>query len=459
MKLFPIIIFFSLFLLSSCEGLLWDGADNSSGDELTISIQNPYHSSARAYNSRALALQGEYLYIELARIDDYAAYNTETEEGTLPLTGNGVWKEKSWGGHAILTFNLSNISAFIATFKGVPRGEDIMARVIQDLESTYLNDGLFSGSYSEVGPLSVSNNSDAPDLFYPVDGYPDIYDTMWIDILSSDLQNNKITIPIRVTGSYINYSIPQFTALDDEYSEQYVDSLVAISGSTEPDPSNPDYDYPTKFSLIDIDFTNEYLRDAGIFLLVDPTTNLIGHVTTVLYESDGSPAEYSGNSERYLYVALPEIDESYLSSDLFIGSTNISPIELTDTNYSGGQYDVSYGVLYDSLASAGISSGEFSNELYVGWATPSGFISTDLEFNIIHLYGSAGLTLTDLETVDKIYSNPIELEVGWNSYSTLEYIDLDYPSVDGDWIVILARKPGSNKVFIYARMVIEDWYT
>jgi hypothetical protein len=442
----------SLFIFSSCEGLLWDGNDLSTGDELTISILNPYFVSSTVYSSRALALQGKSLYIELARIDAQAAYNQLMEEGNLPLTGNGIWQETSWGGQAILTFTLSNISAFRATFKDIPRGEDLKARVIQDIDVFYLNGGLSSSSYLEVGPLSSSYNADASDLFYPI-GNSDIYDSMWIDVLSSDLKTNILTIPIRVTDSFIYYDIPQFNVLNAEYSEQYVDSATPSYGYTEPDTTNPEYEYPTKFTRIDIDLSSTLvnLRDPGIFLLVDPTENMVGNVVTVLYESDGSPADYGGNSQRYFYVAHPDLDGSYLSTDLFIGSTNIGLSELSDSNYSGGQYNVHYGVLYDS--SAYFDTG---ND-YLRWSLPSDFLPGDLEFKLLFLEGYSILSNSSWETIEQINAlNPVTM-LDWSSdpatYTT--YYEFDTTvwtngSFIDDSAVILARVPG-GQAFIFAR--------
>jgi hypothetical protein len=126
-----------LFLIS-CKGTLWDGDDSS---VLTISINNPfYFGGSASSSSRALALQGKYLYIELARIDNQALYNADTGKA---LTGNGTWDGTAWGGHAIVTVDLTDwTTALDAIFKDVPRDSDIQARVILESSATVFSNKL-----------------------------------------------------------------------------------------------------------------------------------------------------------------------------------------------------------------------------------------------------------------------------------------------------------------------------
>ena len=188
-----ILIIITLIFLISCDGLLWNGADNSSENALTISIDNLFNNSSSTGGSRFLDLGGQYIYIELARIDDQSAYNAEYSASSLPLTGDGTWEETSWGAHAILTFDISSTSIIIARFQNVPRNADIKARIILETGAAAVTNG-FNGQYagSATSPLGTTFDAAAVDLFEPVVSGPDLMDQMWVTVTSIELSSGDI---------------------------------------------------------------------------------------------------------------------------------------------------------------------------------------------------------------------------------------------------------------------------
>lgn len=193
--------FILLVFLVSCDGLLWDGIDSSSGD-LSISIESPHASVSDYSTSRYLASGDTYLYVELARIDDLVAYNLDKDKA---VTGDGVWTKTSWGAHAVLTHSLENAFVYVGIFKDVPRDKDIRARVFQDadLESIIMginDDGIDDDDlYYQVesSPLSSTSDEFAEDLFDPYsDGDAGILDKCWVTVTASDLQKGIINFTL-----------------------------------------------------------------------------------------------------------------------------------------------------------------------------------------------------------------------------------------------------------------------
>jgi hypothetical protein len=191
MKKNLLIAVISAVFLMSCDGLLWDGIDSSTGD-LSITIENPSNSTSTSSGSRTLSPSGGYLYIELAKIDDIDGYNDAYNNGDLAQTGDGSWVETSWGGYAILTFTIYSDDPVLATFKNIPRGDDIRARVIEDYSESAFIEGI-EGLYGYDGdPECYTYDSSAPDIFTPIDGYSTSMDQMWVTVTSSELSSGVI---------------------------------------------------------------------------------------------------------------------------------------------------------------------------------------------------------------------------------------------------------------------------
>lgn len=447
-----------LFFISSCSGILWD---SDGFDELKISINNPFYQSGSYSSSRALALQGDYLYIELALIDDQAAYNADTE---LALTGNGSWVSTSWGGHAILTFNLSNWTETLeAVFTDVPRGQDLKARVILELSDNDFISGL-EGGYSEVEPISYTYNSNASDLFEPV-GSLDRYDWMWSTVTAAELAGNIIILPIR-PESISSQSLGAFS-LDSDFSDQvpeeYVDSSTATQTATEPLLGE------TEFTLFEIE-TNavgSYFPQSIAFYVMQyvdrqtiPNAPLPGVVA--LYDDDGSIVTEVGGDDFSLFpsypyrsfsIVYPDLDASYYNNDYFMGSTLFSGADLASDGinytYTTDYYDVVFGVLNDGnvLVSSSV----------VNWNLPPYFTSSDFEFKIIETTQTS-LVESNIETLSQIYNlAPFDTETAWMTGVTSYDSGSDIEDGSGKWVFILARmNGGAETVFIYGTYYITE---
>lgn len=463
MKRIVLFLLPATFFLFSCPGLLWEGADKG---DLTISIQNPYYTGATATpTSRALALQGKYLYIELALIADQAGYNADANKA---LSGNGTWINTSWGGHAIVTLDLNNWTSDVsAVFKNVPKSEPLKARAILDIDEASVVLGLdpAGGYYGEVRPLCLTYNPDSTDLFDNVGNY-DVYDYWWVDVSKNELSSNALSLPIRVSDSYSYYSVPTFNVLDAAYSEEYVDSSIATYGFTEPDPTTGDYYFPTKFSLISMDLSSQSdnLTDVAIYLLVESTLP-VGACTTILYNEDGSPVdEIGGTLLRQFSIGHPILDSSYTntSEDFyrpFIGSTNIPQLDYDYTNYFGLSYAVSYGILYDSSVSAVQTVLGPPGVLVVSWNVPTGFLAQDLQFEVLYLPNSSSLIESNIASIQQINAlSPIILE-NWSTSSDLSVSDSNFSGSVNNWVIILGRYGSDGVPFIYGRQTVTDGYT
>ncbi len=158
-KLFLLLTIPILSVLISCNGLLWSGQSQNDQSNMSIRIPNPISDSNSVSNNRAATTPGQYIYIELAWIDDAGIYNSST----LPKSGVGTWIETDWGGHAILTFNLLSTGELYAYFRDIPLDKDLIARVI--VENSY------SDFYTNCSSFFYNNNSDF-DSYYGGDPIP-----------------------------------------------------------------------------------------------------------------------------------------------------------------------------------------------------------------------------------------------------------------------------------------------
>ncbi len=435
---FLFLLLVSVFMIS-CDGLLWTGQQSASSDSLVLSINNPFGNDTSTSGGRALALQGDFLYIELARIDNSGAYT----DPVSPFTTNGNWQETAWGGRAVLTFDLTDLGTIIATFKDVPRDQDLSARIILDPDSATITTGL-SGNYGEVPPICHTYNSSGADIF----------EQLWVTITSTELQQNAVSLPIRPSDGVL-FSLTTFNALNSNILDQYVESSAPSYSNSEPNPGNSTY-FPTKISSIQIDLnsSSNYLKDVAFYMAVDSNLPL-GVAIAELYNIDGTIASGSGGTTtRYFHVAIPTLDSSY-AGNLLLGSTNIAGLDFTYTYYSGGSYYVRYGILYDSAMYLNGNDGS------VDWSLPAGFISGDLEFQILFIDHTSDLSqdYTQWETISQINGlNPIIVKdwgtcteiYGLPSHTTSFFYDGTETFNDQPHAVILARVPGGEE-FIYAR--------
>lgn len=431
MKKLIIISIAAIFLFTSCSGILWNG-DKS--DELKISINNPLYQGGSSSSSRALALQGKYLYIELARIDNQTAYDAWESSPAFTLTGDGVWEDTGWGGHAVLTFDISNVNPMIAIFKDIPRDQDLQARVFLDssksaLENTYELYG------SDGDPICMTYNASGQNFD----------EQSWVIVNRADLNDNSIILPIR--PPYL--SQPNWLtalSLSDEYHYGPFNTKPSVG--------------ETSFTELNPDISSLFIRDIGYFSNI--SGEVVGTIDTslrsvsMLHDKDGNtfpisapvltPVADAGGSglPGYLYrslqvqaVTLPD----YSNPGFFMSSTLYSD---PATGNSDDSWEVSYGVLYDSTASA--ISGT------VSWSLPASLQDANLQFSVIHIADS-GVPQIDIDTINKIYNSGLTIDVDteWNqtllSFNT--YSNPLFNTTDGSWAIVLARVPGSSP-FLFA---------
>lgn len=439
------LVLFSILLMNSCSGLLWN---SDSSDELTLSINNPFYQGGSASSSRALALQGEFLYIELALINDQTAYNSD---GDKLLTGNGSWVNTDWGGHAIVAIDLDlNVSdVFESVFKDVPRGQDLKARVVMETDEESFLLGI-DAEYGEIQPLCYTYDENAADLFEPVSGSSDRYDWMWITIPSSDLSGNVLTLPIR-PESFSYYPGP--FGLATQVIDSYIDTSGVSTNNSEPAVGN------SKFSSFDIDLNSasNYLKDPVVYISVDSTLSINPGILA-LYDEEGSllamQSEASSNSFQTVQLAL---DSTYVKA-LFVGSTILSGTpDLTEDNsiYIGETYNVGFGILSDNSFSAENTN----SDLYISLTSlPDSFQEGDIELSIINI-SSSGVTLPDIDTVSEVLSFSPLFDSSWDSSdftftgNAFTYFTTSHsPDIDS-WIIILGRVPGGQS-FIFGRVLV-----
>jgi len=454
MKKYILAVLFILFI-ASCSGMLWNGTADNDSTNLTISIDNPFYQGGEtgtSSSSRALALQGNYLYIELARIDDQVAYDADSDK---LITGNGTWIETLWGGHGILTFDLTNwVDTLEATFKDVPRGQDLQARVYLDYDEPNIIAGLNGDYLNEALPMCHTYNPAGTDNI----------EKSWVTVSFTELAEGVVSLPIRPeTITSHNNGLFILEIFSDQVPEEYIDQITQPGTETEPAIGE------TKFRRfeVDIDSDGSYLKDLAFYIMTDvelPVGAALPGITA-LYDSEGAVAVDRGGDSftltptypyRYFYIVYPELDGNYYNDDFFIGSTLFPGIELVDdgVNYVYGvhKYDVGFGVLYDD------DFNQFSTgDNYLRWELPSGFVPGDLEFKLLFIEGISQLTDQEWETIDQINAlNPVVMS-DWSAnpapYTT--YFDFDTTawtnsSWAGDHAVVLARIPG-GQAFIFVR--------
>ncbi len=432
MKKMIISILALILIISSCSGLLWNG---DSSDQLKISINNPFYQGGSSSSSRALALQGKYLYIELARIDNQSSYDAWESSSAFTLTGDGVWEETEWGGHAVLTFDIVNIDQMIAIFKEIPRDQDLQARVFLDLSKSAL-ENTYELYGSDGDPICMTYNASGQNFV----------EKSWVTVNRAALNDNSIILPIR--PPYLDQ--PNWlTALNlsDEYHYGPFNTKPSVG--------------ETSFTELNPDISSLNIRDLGYFSNI--SGEVVGTVDTslrsvsTLHDTDGNTfpnsapvltlvADAGGSGlPGYLYRSLQVqavTRPDYTNPGFFMSSTLYTdPV----TGDSDDSWEVSYGILYDSTASA--ISGT------VSWSLPSGLQIGDLEFSVLHI-ADLGVPDTDLDTINKIYNSGLNIDVDteWNQtlLSSSTYTNALFNTTNGSWAIVLARIAGSSP-FIFAR--------
>jgi len=422
-----ILLLTSTILLMSCSGLLWNGTPDYNGEKITISIDNPFYQGGDAaqQSSKALALQGQYLYIELARIEDQTLYNADTDKA---VSGNGTWVETAWGGHAILTFDLNSWTEILeATFQGVPRDQALKARALLDTSESVLVAGI-EGDYGVGNPICMTLDSSAPDIFEPV-GTADRLDTMWVTVPQVSLAEGVLSLPVRPETLETVFWGSAYISDDYTSAAQTIPSLEA-----------------TRFFLIDPDLASLQLRDVAYFSSVYGTVatdNAPPTSISLLYDNEGTPIgssaiTYTGSGPyycRYLQMNSESLSD-YTNPGYFFGTTLLLSPTLS--------WNVYFGIIYTS---ASLSIG------VVSWTLPPGIYDTDLDFRVIESV-SVSLSLADLETVDQINAIAMETDSGWisgtgNSYDSSGSIG----SNTGQYFIVLAKPAGApdEEAFILAR--------
>ena len=418
MKKIPFLIIITFVLFVSCDGLLWNGLTDS-GDNLTISIQNPFYQESTDSTTRALALQGKYIYIELARIDDEEMYYLDSNKA---ISGAGNWQETSWGGHAIVSFSLdlSNITEVESTFKDFPKDQTLSARVLLDVDQSTVESKLDEST----DPLCQTFDPDGTDPMGP----------SWVTISIDDLNNGLINLSIRPKDP-INLDPMDWVEGGElggmSFFDDYLNFPITKPGSL----------LATTFTSVNPDISAITAKDLAYFsFLYYQGLPYIG-TSVSLHEKNGTLIPGNGS----LTIETVRISPDSSDPGLFMNYTLITdPITPT-------VWGVSFGVLYDNNMS---SSG--STEIYINWTIPTGITSGDLDFKLIHL-DTSGLSYSDLETIDQINSYLADdvLNLDWSDYfsiltgSTFNYVNYAVPGPGMDtWVIVLARDSVGSE-FIY----------
>ncbi|MBB6479735.1 hypothetical protein [Spirochaeta isovalerica] len=446
-----------MIFLSSCSGLLWDVRE---GGDLTLSISNPFYQPGRSASSRALALQGQYIYIELALINDQAAYDADSAKA---VTGNGTWVETAWGGHAIVTLSLdlSTLDETIeATFVDVPRDQELNARAFLEENETIFTAGIQGGyntdmDYDEILDYAICQT------FIPAGGT--YAEAQWIPVSTDELNDNFLVLPIRPYDFTNNQLYSVDTGEVSSNTASYIDSSTPFLEVSEPEPGK------TAFNAFDAYLEYDYLRDIALFVAVEASftvpTILPGYV--MMYDELGNPVDtifgdaFPGNlvtEYRSFMIGYPDVDDSYVMSEYFIGSTVFpTAVEMSWTYFPSGSYDVSYGLLIDISPEAQHTTNSPYN-LVINWNPVSGLEVDELEFKILHLVGSSSLIGSDIDTISKINALSPTLVSDWATYTALTYTDSNIGASDSvnDWVIILGRASSNSQSFIYARTQIWD---
>jgi len=422
--------FLLILVFTSCSGLLWDA--RSEGD-LTLSISNPFSQPGHSASNRALAAEGKYMYIELALISDQVAFD---KDETKVATGNGTWNDTGWGGHAVLTLDLYDLTSqpedIPATFSGVPRGRSLKARVFLDSNEAYVTAGIKAGGPGAYGPLNE---------FFPIcQTYnPDMTeygDIQWITISSEDLMSNQIKLPIRPynpdPGSW-----PSMVTYETAVTPQNIPVAGQVMQTNfvafRPDLASSGYD----------------IKDVAFFVASwgsIPTESSPPPITGFLYDETGLPVsegtvsvktiEPNPPEYRFVQIGVKNLQD-IKTPPLILGCTRVSePVS---------SWEMSYGVLYSS--SFYISTGS------VSWDTFPEILSTHLDFRVIQ-FSSSLLTSTDLQSISQINALEIAHDSGWIAgTATANTYTGDITALDGRFVVILARPTGApdTEQFIFAK--------
>jgi len=408
-------------LLISCSGMLWRG---NNGRELTIVIDNSfYQSTVSASSGRALAFQGKYLYIELALIEDQTGYDNDSEK---LMTGSGTWVETSWGGHAIVALNLSSrIESVEATFVDVPREQDLEARALLGVDEQSVVDSIVLN----IEPLCQT--------------YDTVSQESWINILKENLESNLISLPLRPASAMLDVTWSTSIYLEDYLGDsQYLPILNT-----------------TNFISLDVDLSALQLRDVGFYCMTIGDNVLLNSspaIITNLYNFDGSLFDvsiptytFTDPDYQYRYIQIQTVTLSDYTNPGYILGTTI----LMDS----GSWDISYGILYDNTITAQSFGG--SDIDIINASLPFGFQEGDLDFSILNI-SSTGVSVQDIDTVEKIRSYPPLFDSNWvttdftwtnNSFS----YNTNFSPENGSLIIILARDSKGN-VFIFSREQIVE---
>ena len=360
-----------LLLFLSCNGLLWTGQSQDIGTSLTINIPNPFPESSSDSSGRALALQGRYLYMELALVNTGATYIGPAVPLSADIAG-GDWHETDWGGYAIVALDLSSlgsVTSINATFTNVPRDNDLSARVILEESSTVFNSNF--PTYGTVYPLCQTYN----------EGGTGLWGEFGVVVTVADLESNAINLPIRPKTLETLF-----------WGSPYINDDYISASQTAPGLGS------TRFFLIEPDLASIQVRDIAYFSSVSGTVLANGSPPTsisLLYDGDGTPIgsaapTYTGSGPFYcrFFQMQRESLPDYTNLEYFFGTTLLLTPSLP--------WNICFGILYDS----NMESYEVSG-ISVDWTLPAGLIPGDLEFKILHIDNTV-ITNADLDTIDKI---------------------------------------------------------
>ena len=456
-------------VLAGCGANLWYSGSSRSAD-FTIEISMPTPDELTPV-SRALALQGKAIYVEIALINDAAVYanpdgNGQTDDSAFysVFNSNGEWVETNWGGYAARQITTTGINPIAAGFTGIPTDRDLLVRVMQDVDGLTIATGMPG--------------------YLPGDGYAPISQTynpgasgpmgeLGVRITTTQLRNGYVDLPIRPHPYQIFYTY-------NVAPYQNPESFIGFTASAHrPNAGN------TRFSDIALDMGFDTTVGPG--LLIGSRIEMVSgsqlpgiiqgfdkrgrRLPTVISRATSS----GGNTVVDVFsFAKPVIDpQTSQNTDYFFGATVAPGINLaTDPNY----------ISFDLLAVPLVGTNVYSSPVYdqnppydvvshqIQWDPLSINLNVirpdDLQYKVVHWYGP-GNPLANNYDMEAILSLNPQVVMDWST-AVQYFVDqggdgdyFDVPDVgtipgivfsplytDSYLTAVLARFPGSEPFLV-----------
>jgi len=458
-------VIMSVILVMSCSNSLWySGTDTG---EISLRLELPETSLAGTDTSRALALQGAGIFIEIADIQDVAAYTDPNNNGNPDESlfyqipeGDGNWVETDWGGHAVVHADLLGTGELSVVFNNVPRDHDLLIRVIQDTSMTEIVSNM---------PLYATDWYPISQTFLSTATGEEPWKDMGVTVSSDELATGIVNVVLRPNDVILN----ELTADSGGLVSKFVSGPDPYS--IEPDPGY------TKFSSIRLDMSGDDNNNVNPGMLVGyridmlvPGSPMPGVVA--LYDSTGRlvpPMVVKTEStfvSAYSIIPITMAAGTSINTGYFIGSTVIPGIDLdnqllysafdvTVTPFVNGTAGTDFAVFIDNALS--------SHKVF--WSPPDSIAQIveigDLEYQVLYWSGSNMPSENPYSMDDLMSLNPFVVQ-DWTAvplpssddafqFETLNVksvlgASLDPATTDYYLTAVLARLPGGTPFIIAA---------